>query len=322
MRSHQRSGFTLVELLVVIAIIGILIALLLPALQVAREAARRSQCTNNLKQIGLAVHLYNENFKMFPISVTPFDEPHSPAIARECKQCNGKGWIVSILPFIEQKALFEQFRPRFNGHMGYAGDGGGGLSIGYAGRNPMPPVMDKQQPFLQCPTDPSVQVLSTTQYQWEQKPVALTSYKGVLGDGRMGGSGSVHQGSQDCHFTVGCNGIFYRNTYLEPVKTQRIKDGLSNTFMIGEDLPEYNYHSTAYYANGDYCSCHAPLNYMPTPFDPRDWPDMMSFRSRHPGGASFAYADGSVDFINQSVNYMTYRAFCTRNGREAVSLGQ
>lgn len=313
MRITNRSGFTLVELLVVIAIIGILIALLLPALQIAREAARRSQCTNNLKQLGLSVQLYESTFKMFPISISPWAEGRKPT-----RYLNGKGWIVSVLPFIEQKALYTEFLPRFNGDM-FSGQG---MALG-GGRNPQPWIMDKQLPFLMCPSDPSVLQISTTQYQWEGKRVALTSYKGVIGDTRMGGGSSVHQGTEpDCHNTTGCNGIFYRNDYQEPIRLQRIKDGVSNTFMIGEDVPEYNYHSTAFYSNGDYCSCHAPLNYMPTPFDPRYWPDMMSFRSRHPGGASFCLADGSVHFVNQTINYKTYRAFCTKAGKEAVSLEQ
>ncbi len=164
MHASKRSGFTLVELLVVIAIIGILIALLLPALQVAREAARRGQCTNNLKQLGLAVHLYEETFKMFPISVSPWNTEGDNR--RRCVECNGKGWIVGILPFIEQRALYKEFEPRFKGHM----FSGAGLAMG-GGRTPLPWIMDKQLPFLNCPSDPASLDISTTQYQWEQKRV-------------------------------------------------------------------------------------------------------------------------------------------------------
>jgi len=93
---RKRHGFTLVELLVVIAIIGILIALLLPAVQAAREAARRSQCTNNLKQIALAVHNYHDTYKVFPIGnwTTAYGT-----------------WLVSLLPFIEQQALADRYQP-------------------------------------------------------------------------------------------------------------------------------------------------------------------------------------------------------------------
>jgi hypothetical protein len=181
--------------------------------------------------------------------------------------------------------------------------------------------MARQLAVLQCPSDPSVQITSTTQYQWENRPVALTSYKGVIGDTRMGGSSSIHQGTQpDCHNTIGCSGLFYRNDYQEPVAFKSITDGLSNTFMVGEDIPLHNYHSTAFYSNGDYASCHAPLNYKPDPPKPVEWANVMSFRSEHPSGAHFAMADASVHFVNEGVDYFLYRALSTRNGGETAAL--
>ncbi|NQT16057.1 MAG: DUF1559 domain-containing protein, partial [Planctomycetes bacterium] len=96
----RRDGMTLVELLVVIAIIGVLVALMLPAVQMAREAARRTHCKNNLKQFGLALHSYHDTFHVLPISIGPW--PHGP---RFCPERNGKGWIVSILPHLEQQPL-------------------------------------------------------------------------------------------------------------------------------------------------------------------------------------------------------------------------
>jgi prepilin-type N-terminal cleavage/methylation domain-containing protein/prepilin-type processing-associated H-X9-DG protein len=323
MRAKHRLGFTLVELLVVIAIIGILIALLLPALQVAREAARRAQCTNNLKQLGLSVQLYDETHKMFPISIGPEREGPKPSA-----QTNGKGWIISILPFIEQQALYKEWEPRFQGHMTWAGTGG--IAAG-GGRTPLPWIMDKQLPFLNCPSDPASLEISVLEYQWGGKRVALTSYKGVIGDTRMGGTSSVHQGTEpDCHNTTKCNGIFYRNNYQEPIKRRKIKDGTSNTFMIGEDVPLYNHHSAAYYANGDYCSCHGPVNYMPPydgrnaqdPYHANDWWNAMTFRSRHPGGANFCLVDGSVQYVNDTISHPTYRALCTKSGNEPASVSQ
>ena len=100
---ESRIGFTLVELLVVIAIIGILIALLLPAVQAAREAARRMQCTNNMKQLGLALHMYHDSFKVFPYGRSPVNRPIW-------------SWSALILPFMEERAIFDEidFRRGYN----------------------------------------------------------------------------------------------------------------------------------------------------------------------------------------------------------------
>lgn len=172
---------------------------------------------------------------------------------------------------------------------------------------------------LQCPSDSSVRNLSDKQYQWFGIPVALTSYKGVIGDNRMGGSLSMFDGTlPDCIHTGNCNGVFHRLSYQMPVTMAEITDGTSNTFLIGEDVPEANSHSVAFYANGDYASCHAPLNYFPDPPRPLDWWDVMSFRSRHPHGASFCFVDGSVQFVNDAIDYKAYRALSTKNGMESV----
>ncbi|MBY0527867.1 MAG: DUF1559 domain-containing protein [Gemmataceae bacterium] len=97
-----------------------------------------------------------------------------------------------------------------------------------------------------------------------------------------------------------------------------VTDGTSNTFMIGEDIVKYNQHSTAYYSNGDYASCHIPLWVRPP--DPADWPNAMGFRSNHTGGANFCMADGSVHFVRDTIDMVLYRALATRNGGEPVSL--
>ena len=307
--SRPRSAFTLVELLVVIAIIGILVALLLPAVQSAREAARRMQCTNNLKQLALAVHNYQTAFNSFPISISPWAEGNSPT-----PQKNGKGWIVSILPQVEQQALFDQFAP------GFVGDMFSGQGIA----NPVcKPAMRAKLSFLNCPSEPSARKTSTTQYQWTGTEVTLTNYKGVIGDTRMGGSSSVHQGTEpDCHNTTGCNGTFYRNNYQDGISIDSFKDGTSNTLLIGEDVPAENNHSTAFYSNGDYASCHAPLNYFPKPPTPDNWWNVISFRSLHTGGANFALGDGSVRFLSDSINYPLYRALSTKAKGEVAPLPQ
>lgn len=295
-----RRGFTLVELLVVIAIIGILIALLLPAVQAAREAARRSRCSNNLKQLGIGIHNYHDANNRFPISVSAWSEGPRPAA-----NCTGKGWILSTLPYLEQGPLYQQFIPAFTTNLWNA-----------ACAN----AMKTQLPVLQCPSDSSVNELSTAQYQWGGTQVALTSYKGVIGDTRMGGAVSIHQGTEpDCHTTIGCNGIFYRNSYQDRVSFASVSDGTSNTFMVGEDVPKENNHSAAFYSNGDYASCHAPPNYFPNPSTPDDWWNVISFRSKHPGGVQFCMADASVRFIPQTIDYTLYRRLSTKDGGEAVT---
>lgn len=300
-----RRGFTLVELLVVIAIIGVLVALLLPAVQAAREASRRMSCANNLKQLALASHNYHDTQQKMPMSISPW--PEGPTFTA---QRNGKGWIVSILPHMEQTALFEALAVGFNGDF----NSGSGIF-----RAECRVAMKTQVKGLNCPSDPESLKLSTAQTQWSGVEVAVTSYKGVLGSHRMGGSSSIHQGPADCHNTVGCNGIFYRNSYQDALTFASIIDGTSNTLMIGEDVPSQNSHSAAYYSNGDYCSTHGPINYFPNPPNPTFWPNVMTFRSRHPNIAQFALADGSVRNLTQTIDMVTYQGLSTKEGREAVS---
>lgn len=303
---RNRRGFTLVELLVVIAIIGILVALLLPAVQAAREAARRLQCTSRLKQIGLAIHNYHSTFKLFPISIcyqTPGLGPNpSP-------QRNGKGWIVSILPQLEQESLFSQFV--------FTGD----FSAGSGMRDPANcELLKVNLTALKCPSDPDSLELITTQWQLNGIEVAITNYKGVMGDCMMW-SVSTFGGTPYCNWaTIPCNGLFWRNSYQWPRSFHHVLDGTSNTMMVGEDLPRYNWHTAWCYSNGDTGSTYAPLNYMPEPPDPATWWEMRGFRSYHPGGANFCFADGSVHFVSESIDRDTYRALSTRAGGEVVTL--
>jgi len=301
--SPLRRGFTLVELLVVIAIIGVLVALLLPAVQSARESARRMSCGNNLKQFGIAIHNYHDTHLVFPTSISYAREGPRPTA-----EPNGKGWILSILPFMEQQTLFAQFEPGFRGFFG----SNLGLKVPECRT-----AMKTRIKVIECPSDGQSKRIETNQAQWGGIETAVTNYKGVIGDTRMGGTASIHQGTTpDCHNTLGCNGFFYRNNYQEPTRLAMVTDGTSNTFMVGEDVPIHNIHSAAYFANGDYASCHGPLNYFPNPPTPTVWPNMISFRSRHPSGGQFCLADGSVRFIAQNINHTIYRETCTKAGGE------
>jgi len=308
-RTTFKRGFTLVELLVVIAIIGVLIALLLPAVQAAREAARRTQCGNNLKQYGVGINSYVGATTFFPISICPFRN-ELPQPVPSTLDLNGKGWIVSILPFVEQPELYSEFVPGFNGDF----SAGGGIAQAACRK-----AMRTQCDFLHCPSDKVEN--STNEFQWEGVEVALTNYKGVLGDSRLAGTYSVHEGSMpDCHQTIGCNGLFYRHNFREPIRMKEVTAGTSSTLMVGEDVPAQNHHSVAYYANGDWCSCHGPLNYFPD--RPDDWWNVMTFRSLHPGIVQFCFVDGSVRPLSEQIDHLLYRALSTKAGGEAAKAPQ
>jgi prepilin-type N-terminal cleavage/methylation domain-containing protein/prepilin-type processing-associated H-X9-DG protein len=354
-RLHAKwSAFTLVELLVVIAIIGILVALLLPAVQAAREAARRTSCSNNLKNLGLAALNHHDVNKHFPVSYGATYTQEAP-IAQI-----GAGWIFNTLPQLEESALYDQFKAggAFEGryrentaNQGNSGDGIGstknGISCGA--------LMATQLNVLMCPSDTTDKRVRSDQSEWLDTLVFVTDYKGVLDDTYLGqgfkdnrqsdgfantGQGIqhisgpytedppsyYHDGPNDCHNNLRCRGIFFRQSFQRPVKIRSVTDGTSHTFMIGEDLPDYNNHSTAYYGNGDWCSCNIPLNYLVTQ-DPgtivfKYWADQQGFRSRHPGGAQFCLVDGSVRFVIDTMDNQTYRVACSRNGSESLPLDQ
>ncbi len=341
-------AFTLVELLVVIAIIGVLVALLLPAVQAAREAARRASCTNNLKNLGLAVLNYEVSQKIFPTSegwdasYTGEEQNVVDALKDSGQWLSGKGWILTILPQLEQGALYDRFSaggafdhkgPFKTGFINNPKVGFGLTSKSASGDILVPQLMKTQLPILQCPSDESVRELNTNHYQWPNFGVARTSYTGVLDDtwleqfplfsnaqsGYPSGIYSEDPTSRDCHRGTRCRGIFFRNTWLHPVKLASITDGTSHTFMIGEDVPEYNRHSAAFYSNGDWSSCNLPLNYlMNLPPESHDWWEEQGFRSRHPGGVHFCACDGSVRYVSDSGDNTAFRVSCTRNGEEIV----
>lgn len=337
---RKLGGFTLVELLVVIAIIGVLVALLLPAIQAAREAARRSSCANNLKNIALAVLNHHDVKGHFPVSHGAFSLIEAPVPQ------SGVGWVVETLPQLEQGALYDRFKQggayegQFSPNTGHRPRPNLGLASLKNGIS-VPELMTTEIDVLKCPSDTSDKQRND-QWQWSTSFVFVTNYKGVLDDTWLdeAGTGKWHNngtafesgnysettpapiGLRDCHADYRCRGIFFRQSFQRPVKISTVTDGTSHTFMIGEDLPEYNFHSAAYYANGDWCACNIPLNNElwrdPTSLDINDWGNQQGFRSRHPGGAQFARVDGSVDFIQEG-DHQVYRAQCTRNGEETLS---
>jgi prepilin-type N-terminal cleavage/methylation domain-containing protein len=328
--SHRvpRTGFTLVELLVVIAIIAVLIGLLLPAVQSAREAGRRIGCSNNLRQLGLAVLGFETIRKRFPAGHA-YDHPSADPVAptSDPTKQNGKGWIIDILPLVEEPSLHATLSA--NIAPGPMGDHCNNLSMAnglraIGCRDAMKTVL----PVLQCPSDASTKT-STVQWQLHRIEVSLTCYQGVLGDGAIGAN-QFTAGSPDCHQKRDCPGIFWRHSYLKPITLRQVLDGTSKTLMIGETIPDTVSHSAAFYGNGDWATTAVFLNHQPTPFkDPGtcsgnrafETDARAGFRSRHPRAVLFVYCDGHVQMLSDSISHDVYRALSTKNGGESVSGG-
>jgi prepilin-type N-terminal cleavage/methylation domain-containing protein len=344
-----RRAFTLVELLVVIAIIGILVALLLPAVQAAREAARRMSCSNNLHNIGLACVNVHDTVRHLPISIGQWHEDWSRTkvwigppngkmdVGNGGPGYNGKGWIVDILPPMEETALSDSIAKALKDYkgdfpQGITGPGGNGMAA-----PTIRAMLGQQLSWLSCPSDPSAKP-STDQWWWSvsgKVTIATTCYKGVIGDTVITSTGSggamdtpfPNLGSTpDCHNTAECNGLIWRNTYFNPLNLKKVTDGTSKTFMVGECVVEQDYHSAAFFADGDWATCGNPLNYFITPADVTQiksapqWQAARGFKSLHPGGAHFVMADGSVHFVNEGIDHTIYRGLSTRNGGETVSV--
>lgn len=348
-RSKPCQAFTLVELLVVIAIIGVLVGLLLPAVQAAREAARRMQCSNNIKNVALAIHNFHNSKKHLPFDIfgtfgqevyrngpgTQDDEVASPSKYVLEKNQNGKGWIVDILPQLEQQAMYDGMKLGFDdpgtANMNFIAGTKGGRGMG---RIEVREFVAKQLPVLTCPSDPSA-VPTIGMFPWPSTSVvtAVTSYKGVAGDTAVGevfGYDGLWTDEEfgtldDCFETLGCNGLFWKMGYYEPISFKRISDGLSNTLMIGESVADRDPHSSAYLSEGDWASCNMQFNYFsPSDFETLratlEWADVRGFRSLHPGGGNFAIADASVRFVSEGIDHALYRALSTKDGGEAAAL--
>src|SRR5438093_341312 len=247
---RRRDAFTLVELLVVIAIIGVLVALLLPAVQAAREASRRSKCTNNSKQLGLALHNYHDVFKVFPInyaqSAQGFNGPSGNSGDNDSRQCS---WMALILPYIEQSNLYNSI----NWNLGMK-DAGGRPTSNVA-------IAQTVVPVFRCPSDSSGSVgqgrYGTREWlgRWPDDTFGKfggTNYKGCVGSDWNWGVFSNPMGGTPNGLDGG-NGMFVRD---ENVRTANPKDvrnmsqvteGHSNTLAIGVALPDLRSHSGCYW---------------------------------------------------------------------------
>jgi prepilin-type N-terminal cleavage/methylation domain-containing protein/prepilin-type processing-associated H-X9-DG protein len=300
-RGAPRRGFTLIELLVVIAIIAILIGLLVPAVQKVREAAARSQCQNNMKQIVLAAHNYHQTRKILPGN----SQDEGGWDWNYQKNRKSWSWLARMLPYLEQEALYKLANIDANTFL---------QSQTYLAQG---------LPVFFCPVDNSVSLHpSTNRANLQGVPVAMSNYKGVTGDCWCWGT--YTNKCNQCNGLTTVNGVFARGDQGTFNYLSKITDGTSNTLFLGEDIPEIDAHCTWPYANGSIGTTAIPPNIMAKPngqkYDPyNDWPELYSFRSKHSGGLNFGYADGSVRFISATIALPTYRALGTKNGDEAVT---
>jgi len=308
----RRGAFTLVELLVVIAIIGILVSLLLPAVQAAREAARRTQCINNLKQWGLGMHNYHGTMRVFPFANT--SEPRHT-------------YVLDLWPFVEQKALYDAYDPKMPFYL-----------PPNTIANTLNGPVGKSMPYYLCPSDSGGLYSKNNQY-WH----ALGNYNVNWGNwtlpatGPTNGAGAAPFGFDD---PLGNNWRKPRSTNI-----RGFLDGTSNTMLMAEvrrkpvetELDVRG--SFQNDGNGAGASCQFMTVLTPnstaadvtwgcgnaatqTPGMPctTAGPSQFAARSLHPGGVNVLMADGSVIFISQTIDLAVWRAAGSMRGSEAVSL--
>jgi prepilin-type N-terminal cleavage/methylation domain-containing protein/prepilin-type processing-associated H-X9-DG protein len=303
-----RCGFTLVELLVAISIIGILVALLLPAIQSAREAARRSGCFNHQKQIALAIAGYEVQQRQYPAGRIGCDDTGEtrpiaacpPGLPSSAK--TGASGFVEVLPFLEQQPLYEQLGVRDGGLWNrnvndltwykYSSDKRDGI------RQPLP--------TFTCPSDDAKPVSEV----YDPVYAATSSY--ALMNGSLGPNRPAFE------VKYANNGPFL---YVERRQTKQLVDGLSQIAIVGEVVLADSYESSNTWsyalANADSLRSTAnPLNTQPGAGVVRERQN-GAFGSWHPGGGHFAFADGHVSYVSDEIDLVAYQALSTIAGEES-----
>ena len=321
MGGGRNRGFTLVELLVVIAIIGVLIALLLPAVQAAREAARRSMCTNNIKQLTLALHTYHDIHEVLCASAYTRDMADAPAYSDGSTYT--MNWLFPIFPMIEQGAVYSILE---NGQFFYNRNN---RALPHKAAK-SDEALKHKIPTLLCPSDglpggrgyfESGQGYEASTNWWIQRQAATTCYIGNGGDGASP--------------TNTTRGLFRYYDGLPPVphigfrNFAAVSDGLSNTLALGERPPYWSrWQSWGHPHNVlGFTSETTPMNLFLRDADAlagnlktylensRSW----GFGSLHPGISHFSMLDGSVRLLTQTINADLYKAIATIDGAEAIA---
>ena len=288
---ESRRGFTLVELLVVIAIIGVLVSLLLPAVQAAREAARRMQCSNNLKQLALSVHNYHDTHRVFPTNGNHRD------VSRGLTPTNGFSWISKTLPFFEQQNLHDRLNFALPLHTGAAND----VTTNWG-------VIQTVLPSLLCPSDPTRAVRNDLAAWWawpaEPRPTVPNS---------QGGPAAVttYMGNQGDWFdTVPPDGPFERSPDVS-VGFRDVLDGTANVILLMERSPSWSPWCAWAAGNGVWALTRYPINQprktWPTPNSVEQGGVKYGSISLHPGGIQVAMVDGSVQFLQENMDFLVYR---------------
>lgn len=323
-RRGQR-GFTLVELLVVIAIIGVLVALLLPAVQAAREAARRAQCSNNLKQIGLAMQNHLSSHKTFPPGRLGCDASTvGDCIGVPLEVRVGPSAFVMILPYLEEQNLYDQFS--FNKFK--MGPWVTETSLNTAWIPDYVEAIATRPSVFVCPTD-------------NPEPCCETSPDNVI----VGRSHSLRPG--DCAATgnyalcFGTNGppetdypnVKQGNTgafvYLDSFSDRVFTDGLSSTLFAGEAIETSTLNGAIVWSLAyRFSTLRTTRNPINTPPGEGSWYSTLygrifnaAFQSQHPGGAQFVFGDAHVTLLSEGIDFDTYNFLATKAGGEAIPEG-
>jgi len=338
--SRRVEGFTLVELLVVIAIIGILVALLLPAIQTAREAARRSQCSNNLKQYGIGLHNYHDTHKAFPAGCTHSKVPRPGSTGNSF----GPSFQAPLLSFMEQGSLYDQMvwvgsSPGYvNEAAGSAGQFNGGL------------MRDVVIPYMRCPST-NMPLKTAAQYE------VHASYAGISGAASEGANDPFKEPEQQ-YQSDNLGQIFSAVGMLPPNKWVRLaqcEDGTSHVIAMGEmsgtmwDLNENPVERSPSGSSHGWLMgtrlAGTPPNIDPAgdadfrtfnihtirhPVNARPWANQVypgegsnlgannPLTSNHPGGVHVVLTDGSVRFVSENIYLVTLKRLASRNDKEPI----